>query len=103
MKSKTIFLSLFLVLSFGIWSCSEDDSSEEIATTTSGCNSFLGDYEAVSTAAQAFSQNPTSENCEAMKTAWLNFFEAYHDCPYWEEGDYQSAIDGINDMDCSDF
>ncbi len=103
MRSKTILFSIFLMLCFGIWSCSKDDSSDKNPIgSNGGCDTFVTEYEGVTDAAAIFSQNPTTENCEAYKAAYLNFFEAYSDCDYWVDGDYQSEIDAINDMDCSD-
>ncbi|HET8838319.1 MAG TPA: hypothetical protein VFM82_04915 [Flavobacteriaceae bacterium] len=102
MKSKTILFSIFLMMSIAISSCSKDDSSDG-DNGENVCGTFTTDYQNVVDANTAFSQNPTSENCEALKTAWLNFFDDYHDCSYWQEGDYQEAIDQIEGMDCSDF
>lgn len=101
MKSKTILFSIFLVMSIAISSCSKDDSSDG-DNAGNICGTFTSDYQDVSDAAAAFSQNPTSENCEAYKTAWLNFFDDYQDCAAWQEGDYQELIDQIQAMDCSD-
>lgn len=101
MKTKATLLSIFLVLCMGFWSCSNDDPSDGPSGNVP-CSDFLTEFEQVNAAQTAFSQNPTSENCETLKNAWLNFFEEFQDCPYWEEGNYQDTINEIETMDCTD-
>jgi len=99
MKIKSIFLlTIFFAVFTGFQSCSDDDSGSD--DDTAGCANFEAEYEDVTTALTAFSENQTTANCEAYKNALLDFYADFNDCPYW--GDYyQEAYEQIQAMDCS--
>ena len=87
------FISLF-----GFWSCSEDDTDVD---NNGDCSEFMQEYENVTEALQAYSENPTSDNCQNYKDAMLAFYEDFKDCTYWGP-QYDEAIDEIQNIDCSD-
>lgn len=96
---RTFFTILSAVCMIFMLSCSAEEAADKL---TGGCLSFTEDYQAVTAASQAFSENPTTENCEAYKAALIGFYKQFKDCPYWEDGDYQESVNEIKNMDCSD-
>lgn len=101
MKIKsTICFAITLVSLFGFLSCSGDDDSVDDVDNNDSCTQFMQEYENVTEALQAYSENPTLDNCENYKDAMLAFFEEYKDCTYWGP-QYDDAIDELENIDCS--
>lgn len=98
MKLKSTLFSVLAVACLCFTSCSKEKVADKL---TGGCYSFLDEYESVTAASAAFNKNPTTENCEAYKSAWINFYKSFKDCKYWEDGTYEETLNEIKNMDCS--
>lgn len=108
MKKQIFFISLLTIVILGSWSCKKN--------TAAGCSAawaaeLSDEIMAMSNAAQAYSTNPTTENCLAYKAAlqsYVNALEPYGNCSTLTGADkeeWQNSIDearqDINEMDCS--
>ena len=99
--SKLLSMTLCLAL-IGFSSCSgDDDTASTDDAVDGGCSNFQAQWGDVATAISAYSENPTSSNCEAYKTALMDFYEEFEDCQYWGQ-EYQDAVDEVQEMDCSE-
>lgn len=98
MKSKTLFLAMWMSIGLIGISCSEEEVADKLL---GDCMDISTDWQNISEAAATYSENPTVTNCEAYKAAMLNFYQEYKDCPYYDEGDYQEDINDVKNMDCS--
>jgi hypothetical protein len=92
-------LCLIIVVSFlGIGSCKKK-SADPDRCSTAWATQLSTETSAVTAAAQTYGTNPTTENCNALKTAYqnyLNALEPFTDCASWtaqQKSDLQDAID----------
>lgn len=99
MKIKSILFTFFAAACLCFSSCSEDEVADKL---TGGCLDFYEEYDSVLATSTAFSENPTKENCEAYKQAWITFFESYKSCDYWTDGNYEETLNEIKSMNCDD-
>lgn len=102
MKLKTTFTLLFAICLFGTFSCSEDDAADLLGDAVP-CGDYLDEFDNISAASQAFSNNPSPETCEAYKNAMLDFYNEFKDCPFYEGSSYQETVNDIQSMDCSEY
>ena len=100
MKLRSIFFPAVLSIVFMAFGACSGDDSDEPDDANMGCADFAEEYQVAVNAAMAYSQNPTTENCEAFKSAWLQFYEEYSDCPLWGE-EYEEDLQEVQQMDCS--
>jgi hypothetical protein len=102
---KNVSLSTYRVLSFliivsflGIGSCNKKAADPDICGT-SWATQVSSQLNAVTTAAQVYATDPTTPNCNALKTAYqnyLNALEPFVDCASWsvqQKNELQNAID----------
>lgn len=61
------------------------------------------DLNELTTATQAFSNNPTAANCEALKKVNLKLLQKLDKCPNALGSDWKARIEEAKNMDCSDF
>jgi PBP1b-binding outer membrane lipoprotein LpoB len=102
MKSKFIlFIATLALLSFSSVSC-----EEETTTDVSGGDACADEIEALSTIllqkTDALNSNPSSGNCQAYKTAWMNFYNKTKSCGY-STAQLEDAKEAVQGMDCSVF
>jgi hypothetical protein len=99
--SVSVFRLLFLliVISFlGIGSCKKKAVDPDYCGTT-WVTQVSAELNAVSAAATTYGTTPTTENCNALKTAYqnyLNVLEPFVDCASWttqQTNELQDAID----------
>lgn len=108
MKKQFFLISFLTIVILSSWSCNKK-------TTAAGCStawaSELSDEViALSNAAQAYSTNPTKDNCLAYKSAaqsYVNALEPYGNCATLTGADrdaWQNALNdaqqSVNDIDC---
>lgn len=92
---------LFLItLSLLYTGCSKDDDGGSPAGCTGAAfnQRFADEINAISTASMAYSQNPSTANCEAFKAAYLDYIdelERYENCAIqFNQGtEWQQALD----------
>lgn len=101
MKFKTTIFSLLIFSLFSFTSCSDDDDLDVGDANATACADFETAYRDAMAALSTFSENPTTENCESYKSAFLKFYEEFRDCSYWD-ADYQEAVDQVQGTDCSE-
>ena len=92
-------LSLLVVISFlGMGSCKKKSVDPDYCGTA-WASQVTSQTNAVSAAAQTYAANPTTANCNALKTAYqnyLNALEPFVDCASWttqQSDELQDAID----------
>ena len=93
------FLLFLIVISFlGMGSCKKKAVDPDYCGTT-WATQVTTESNAVSAAAQTYAANPTTQNCNALKTAYqnyLNALEPFVDCASWttqQTNELQDAID----------
>ncbi len=90
----TTYLSLFLVLSFlGFSNCSKNDENNPGNCNYNWLVGVQDEFSAISTAATAYSSNPTTETCSALKAAYQAYIDAlkpYGDCALLTGADRQA-------------
>lgn len=100
MKTKSIHFTIILCIAFfGFSSCSDNDDDGDDMNIA--CADFGTEWEEVLETLSTFSDNPTSQNCENYKAALMDFYGDFEDCSLWGN-QYQEAIDGIQQMDCTE-
>ena len=103
-------LCFVIIVSFlGIGSCKKKSVDPDFCAT-SWAAQLSDEVNALSTAAQAYGASQTPANCNAYKTAYLNYLNAldpFLDCAAWtaqERSELQDAIDeaeqDINNLSC---
>src|SRR5690606_37227590 len=95
---KLLLVAFALTFSAALISCEE----EEETTVQDDCYMYLSELSQVlSTKSTAFSNNPNSTTCGAVRTAAINLLHAAEDCD--AAGQYEQATQTWMDLDCSDF
>lgn len=61
------------------------------------------DLNELTAATQAFSNDPTVANCEAVKKVNLKLLQKLDKCPSTLGSDWKTQIEDAKNMDCSDF
>ena len=94
--SILLFMATLIIASFG---CGGDDPNDP----PSGCNTvfsqtFNGELDAISTAANAYGMDPSQDNCDALKDAYNDYLDAledWEDCAnfYNQFDEWQAALD----------
>jgi len=109
--SKNIFFISFLAIIFvGSWSCNKDDDDNGNTCSTAWANELSVQITAMTDAAQAYSLDPTYENCIAYKAAAQAYVDAlapYGNCAAltgqarvaWQQA-LDDAQQSVNDIDC---
>lgn len=100
-QMNRIISFLFLItLSLLYTGCSKDDDGGSPAGCTGAAfnQRFADEINAISTASMAYSQNPSTANCEAFKAAYLDYIdelERYENCAIqFNQGtEWQQALD----------
>lgn len=104
---KTLKLSI-VVLCISFMACGSNSPSTALCTATFN-EEFQDELEDVTNAASAYGQNPTPENCQAFKNAYLDYIDALEG---WENcatingslAEYNQALDdardSANDIEC---
>jgi len=92
-------ISFLIVISFlGIGSCKKKAVDPDYCGS-SWASQVTTETNAVSAAAQTYAANPTTANCNALKTAYQNYLNAldpFVDCASWttqQTTELQNAID----------
>lgn len=103
MKSKFIlFIATLAILSFSSVSCEEEETTN-VGGSGDAC---VDELEALTNIllqkTDALNSNPSSGNCQAYKTAWMNFYNKTKSCGY-STAQLEDAKAAIQDMDCSVF
>jgi len=107
--SKQIFLISFLaIVIFGSMGCNQNTPA---GCSTAWASELNDEIQALSNAAQAYTMDPTQENCLAYKAAAQAYVDAlapYGNCAALtaqEKADWQAAVDqaqqSVDDIDCS--
>ncbi len=97
---KKQLLALILAVSFfGFLSCSGDDSGDDEVAGV--CGTYDAQWDDVMNALTTYSTNPSEENCENYKSALREFYDDFQDCDFWG-GQYEEAIESIDEIDCSE-
>jgi len=107
--SKQIFLISFLaIVIFGSMGCNQNTPA---GCSTAWASELNDEIQALSNAAQAYTMDPTQENCLAYKAAAQAYVDAlapYGNCPGLTGTDLQAWQDAVNDaqqsvddIDCS--
>ncbi len=107
MSKQIFFISFLAIFVLGSWGCKKN--------TVAGCSTawateLSNEITALSNAAQAYSANPTMENCLAYKAAAQAYVDAiapYGDCATlsgqdrvaWQES-LDDAQQSVDDIDC---
>ncbi len=110
MKNKFYFLSLLVLILFGFLSCSKEEDNN-IQCSGEWAVELYDELNAVSTAATAYSTDPTAANCVTYKNAlqvYLNALEPYGDCTnltaqqrmQWEVA-FGDAQESLGDLNCN--
>lgn len=108
MKKQLFLISFLTIVILGSWSCKKQTTA---ASCSAAWASELSDeVTAMSNAAQAYSTNPTKENCLAYKSAaqsYVNAIEPYGNCATLTGADrdaWQKALNdaqqSVDDIDC---
>jgi len=103
MKTVSLFtyrvLGFLIIVSFlGIGSCKKKAADPDFCAT-SWATQVSSQLNAVTAAAQVYATNPTTPNCNALKTAYQNYLNAldpFVDCATWstqQKNELQDAID----------
>ena len=108
MKTTLKLLSLILIL-FAV-ACSDSDDDNNIPCDSQSFNQeFQEELEAVSIAANNYGMNPTTENCEIFKAAYIDYIDAlegWEECATFhnQEVEWRQALDdarvAANDIMC---
>ena len=103
--STVLFFSIFL-----FFSCNSKSALEKKCENWSASVEFQEELSSVNNAAVTYSQNPTTENCEAYREAYLDYIDALRD---WEDcytfydldDEFNQALDdaeeAANNLDCN--
>ena len=105
MKNLKLLIVIFCI---SFISCGSD-SPGSAACSNNFSEEFQDELTAVTNAATAYSQDPTSANCQAFKDAYLDYIDALED---WEDcaainnstaefnESLKEARDSVNDLEC---
>lgn len=110
MTKNFLFTTLLMTILFLTTSCNKNKKDASSCGTLALANSELTDQLAAATnAAVALGSNPTKANCEAYRTAWLDYIdvaEKYLNCNLFADGDLEKEIADARqeamDADCED-
>ena len=108
---KSILLSAFIFAVFTIFlSCNSKSALEKRCEDWNASEAFEQELTAVNNAALTYGQNPTTENCEAYRSAYLDYIDAlrgWEDCYgfYNLQEEFNEALDdaedAANNLDCN--
>lgn len=110
MRKSIYFLSLIVVSALALYSCSGNSLADRCGPNWSPYVEIEDEINAYTTALTNYSQDPSTENCEAFKEAYLDYLDAlreWEDCyvyAYSQEEFNQTideAEDAINELDCN--
>jgi hypothetical protein len=97
-------LSLLIIATLvGLSSCKKDENNDPEYCGTAWVNAVQDELTAVTNAAMTYAQNPTTQNCNAYKTAYSGYIDAlepYGKCTLWsaqQKTEWQNAIDNARD------
>ncbi|MFK8059311.1 MAG: hypothetical protein AB8B78_04385 [Polaribacter sp.] len=95
---KNLFLGLVLstVFVFSACSSSADDALNAVCTEA-GVEAAA---EAIQTELLAFTNDPTSAKCNAVKTAMSNFINTFENCPQVTASDLAEAKKQLAELQC---
>ena len=78
MKTWITMFALFLLIGGMTTSgCGKDDKDDPDTCAEGWQNAYLDEYQKFVDAANMYSTDPTTENCQAYKTALLDYIDAY--------------------------
>ena len=109
MSKNILFISILTFIFVGSWSCNKDDDGGN-ACSTAWANDLTVQITAMNNAAQAYSADPTYENCIAYKAAAQAYVDAlapYGNCAAltgqariaWQQA-LDDAQQSVNNIDC---
>jgi hypothetical protein len=110
MKKSIYFLSIVFISALMFYSCSGNSLADRCGPNWSPAVELEQEINAYTAALTAYTQNPTTANCEAFKDAYLDYLDALRD---WEdcyiyaysEAEFNQAIDdaedAINELECN--
>ncbi len=99
MKSITkLILKIGFSICIFLTSCSEEDVIEEL---TGGCVA-LSEIEDYGNALERFSNDPSVNNCEALKAASIAYLQALKDCPFIEDAALEETLQNTSESSCED-
>lgn len=79
MKKVLLYSSIALLFSVFLFSCSGNSLAERCGANWSYSAEIEQEINNLSAALTTYSQNPTTENCEAYKEAYLDYLDALRD------------------------
>lgn len=102
-KLKKLSLALAMVLSCSVLmtSCESEDEGDDVIAGDDCYENLMDELEVYQQKINAYSANPNSSTCSALKTSALNLIDAATECGYYEE--FGAAAQAWTDLDCSDF
>lgn len=110
MKKSLFYLSFLLIGSLAFLSCSGNSLADRCGPNWSPAVELEDEINDFTQALTAYSQDPTTANCEAYKEAYLDYLDALRD---WEdcyiyaysEAEFNQVIDdaeeAVNELDCN--
>jgi hypothetical protein len=110
MKNSIVFSTLLFFIGVLFFSCAGKSAIEEKCENWSASEEFQDELNAITTAATNYGQNPTKENCEAYKEAYLDYIDAlrdFEDCYtfYDLDEEFSQLLDeseaSVNNIDCN--
>jgi hypothetical protein len=99
MKNVFVFLSFFVFFTMVVSSCSKDGGTNGGNCSYAWAADLQPEYNVITSAAVAYSQDPSAENCNALKAAyqdWIDALKPYGNCAALTGQDrveWQQAVD----------
>lgn len=112
MKSPRLLLVVASTVVLSFSSCNKDDDSNGPNGPCVGYSSWAlslsDEAAALSSAASTYGQDPTTENCQAYKQAYIDYIDAAENIsscvPAGQKAAYQQSLDdardSLNDLPC---